>query len=292
MRHAFLIIAHNNPEILKAQIDILKSPNTDFYYHLDSKMVIDKEMIRKWADGHIYFVDSKKIRWGHFSQIDCELRLIQAAVDSKKGYDYYHLLSGVDLPIKKFSDIDSFFEQNKGKEFIHFDGEVVDTSVRERISFYHIFPGREHWQRVINGLGIKIQRRFKIDRLKRLGWIVQKGANWFSITSELAQDIIAQQKLIRKVFRYSFCGDEVFLQTFVYNSSHKDHLYIKEFNNDYKMCMRYIDWQRGNPYIFKTEDKEQLMNSDFIFARKFDYNIDADIVQILVDKLKLKKDLD
>ena len=38
MKHAFLIIAHNNPEILYAQLEILDSVDVDFYFHLDAKM--------------------------------------------------------------------------------------------------------------------------------------------------------------------------------------------------------------------------------------------------------------
>ena len=42
MRHAFLIIAHDNPEILYAQLEALDSENNDFYYHLDKRMNIKK----------------------------------------------------------------------------------------------------------------------------------------------------------------------------------------------------------------------------------------------------------
>ena len=42
MRHAFLIIAHNNPEILYAQLEILDSVDVDFYFHLDAKMKVNK----------------------------------------------------------------------------------------------------------------------------------------------------------------------------------------------------------------------------------------------------------
>lgn len=47
--------------------------------------------------------------------------------------------------------------------------------------------------------------------------------------------------------------------------------------------MRLIDWGRGRPYIFRSEDYEELINSPYLFARKFDENIDGQIIQRLYD---------
>ena len=35
-------------------------------------------------------------------------------------------------------------------------------------------------------------------------------------------------------------------------------------------CMRLIDWKRGNPYVWTLADKEELEQSNRLFARKFD----------------------
>lgn len=50
-------------------------------------------------------------------------------------------------------------------------------------------------------------------------------------------------------------------------------------------AMRYIDWTRGNPYIFRSADFEQLMSSDRMFARKFDEKVDFDIVERIFEVL-------
>lgn len=288
MRHAFLIIAHNNPEILYAQLEVLDSKNVDFYFHLDAKMKIDKMTLESHASkSKIFYLKSKKISWGHYSQIECELRLLEAAVKNKKNYDYYHLLSGVDMPVKAYKTIDEFFLKNKEKEYIHFDGKNVEENIRERISLYHFCPGRANWQRKVNGIFIKMQKVLKVDRLKKIGWKVQKGANWFSITEDLAKEIVSNKKIIRKYFRYSFCGDEVFLQTYVLNSRFCSRLYSNKFDNDYHACMRLIDWKRGNPYVFGIEEFEELVNSDYMFARKFDYKNKPEIVDKLKGHLKI-----
>ena len=79
------------------------------------------------------------------------------------------------------------------------------------------------------------------------------------------------------------------LQTVFINSEFKENLYIKDYNDNYKTCMRFIDWNRGNPYIFKKEDYELLVKSDYIFARKFDMNVNSEIVDLIYNSLKEEK---
>lgn len=285
MRHAFMVICHNNIEVLKAQMSILDSDTSDFYIHIDKGAKLDTNDIEKAVSkSHVYFLNSKKIKWGHYSQVECELRLLQMAVRRK--YDYYHLLSGVDMPIKTYKQIDEFFTNHTGKEFVHFDTLTPPILFKDRIDTYNFFPSRSVFWRKCNGVLVKMQKILKIHRLKNKEYVVQKGCNWFSITHGLAIEIVDNISELRKQYRYSFCGDEVFLQTFVYNSVHRNNLYNKNFNNDYYSCMRLIDWERGNPYVYRITDFDQLINSEYLFARKFDYDIDSAIVKELEKRLK------
>lgn len=284
MKHAFLIIAHNQFEILESQIKILDSYGNDFYLHIDKKVKKNLEYLKDRAKkSNVYFVDPIDVKWGNFTQIKCELILLEAA--TKRHYDYYHLLSGVDMPIRTISQINAFFEKHSGKEFIHFDAPSVSKLVRDRIAKYNFCPGRKQWQKQINGFFVKLQKLIKYNRLKKLDWNVMKGANWFSITNNLAQNIVQNRKMIEKIFRFSFCGDEVFLQTYVYNSEFKKNLYYMGFDNNYIACMRFIDWDRGNPYVFQLQDVEDLVASGYLFARKFDYIKYPDAVNKLVKLL-------
>ena len=40
-------------------------------------------------------------------------------------------------------------------------------------------------------------------------------------------------------------------------------------DRNYRGHMRLIDWRRGNPYVWRDEDYDELIHSDRIFARKF-----------------------
>ena len=53
------------------------------------------------------------VRWGDISVVDAEFALFDEAY--RRGeYSYYHLLSGVDMPLKTQNYIHRFFEKNAG----------------------------------------------------------------------------------------------------------------------------------------------------------------------------------
>ena len=126
----------------------------------------------------------------------------------------------------------------------------------------------------------------KIVHLKRNAKIqFQKGPNWFSITDDLARYVIEREEWIKKAFHDTICCDEVFLQTVVINSVFADRIYqYASTKNTEEAAMRLVDWERGGPYVFKSEDYSELLNSNMIFARKFDCQTDNNIVNKLYAK--------
>ena len=117
---------------------------------------------------------------------------------------------------------------------------------------------------------VRFQTRRRLDRSRRDRHVFAKGANWFSITRDLAEKVLSEKAWIRRRFRWSRCCDEVFLQTIVLSSPFAKQLYDRSFSDDYRGVMRYIDWKRGQPYVFRDGDEEELFASGCLFARKFD----------------------
>ena len=280
MRHAFMIMAHNQFEILIKTLHILDDENIDFFIHIDKKCKAfpKDEVLQACNKSRIYFINRISVAWGGYSLIKCTLLLMENA--SKGKYDYYHLISGVDLPIKRKADILGFFENNPKKQYIHFEQNSIQPKYFDRIKYHYFF--QDTGKRIFKIFNLVIRTLEKIlgvDRTKHN--IVKKfqyGANWFSITHELVEYVLTKQDWIRKTFKYAYCGDELFIQTIVVNSSFVDQLSDRAFDGDYISCLRYIDWKRGNPYVFRKEDFKALIDSPFLFARKFDLRIDADIV--------------
>ena len=79
-----------------------------------------------------------------------------------------------------------------------------------------------------------------------------KGANWVSITQACVEYVVSKKPFVLKRFNYTFWAA----------------LYSEK--DEYEGCMRLIDWKRGNPYVWTIADKEELEQSNRLFARKFD----------------------
>lgn len=290
-KHAYLIMAHNNFPLLLDLITLLDHERHVIYLHIDQK-VSDADFKQLQADytsrknslglkSPLIFTDRISVHWGGYSQIACELLLLKAA-SSKEQYAYYHLLSGSDLPIKTPEQILAFFDaldegSGKGPEFLAFDSPQVPNYVKERISLYHIFRESSHpLAEPMDALFTRLQRLLKINRLKHTDLIIQKGANWFSITDDFVGYALSKEDWISQIFGHSVCGDELFLQTLAANSEFASRIYDPYADGNSMANLRYVDWERGannNPYVFQPEDKEMLLALPHLFARKFDRNI-------------------
>ena len=286
-KHAYLIIAHNNFEILEKTLKLLDDEKNDFYIHIDKKVKnFDFEKFKSFVKkSRIFFTDRINVKWGHFSQIQCELFLLEEA--TKNNYSYYHLISGVDIPIKPKNEIYNFFENNKGKEFINFQSKAYNEKLNNRFNIYHLFPNYSRSKlkiilSLIEKFSLLLQKLLRINRIKKMNIQFQKGDQWFSITNSFAKYVLEKEKWLNKTFKFTSCCDEIFLQTLIINSSFKENLFNKEFNNNQIISIkRYIDWNRGFPYTFRKEDFNDLINSEALFARKFDLNIDREIVEMI-----------
>ena len=283
MKHAYLILAHNNFYTLKVLLKLLDNENNDIYIHIDKKTrnVPKEEILSVVQKSNLHWVTPIKTYWGHSSLVNAELKLIKTAILNVE-YEYLHLISGVDLPLKKQSEIHKFFEDNKGKEFVGFSN--LKNNYEDRVKYYYWLQKYEKNSKIIAKLQetlTKFQKILKVNRLKNSNINIQKGCQWVSITGDFAKYIIKQEKWIQKFFANTNCSDELLMQTILINSPFAKNIYNK--NDEYKSCLREIDWERGSPYVWKKEDKDILLSSNNIFARKFDENVDKEIMKIIMN---------
>lgn len=280
-RHAYLIIAHNNFTQLQTLLTLLDDARNDIYLHIDLK----SKNVPVFTTQHagLIMAERMNVMWGGHSQIQCELSLLTAA--GQGHYDYYHLLSGIDLPLKTQDEIHAFFRENGGKEYIDFDVAANESrSFRVRTRYYHWLQNYagsspRTWNRALRVLNwglVHIQKLFGVDRKETVPQY--KGANWFSITDQLVQYVLTRQDVVRKDLLHTFCADEVFLQTLAMASPRREHIV-----NDF---LRAIDWQRGDPYVYRAEDVPALLASDRLFGRKFNENVDQHAIDLIVKALR------
>ena len=71
MKHAFLILAHNEFELLRLLVARLDDSRNDIFIHFDKKVAVLPEIKVKEA-GLTILEDRKDVRWGGFSMVEAE----------------------------------------------------------------------------------------------------------------------------------------------------------------------------------------------------------------------------
>lgn len=294
-RHAYLIIAHSNFSQLKTLLGLLDDERNDVFVHVDARAANFDEAVFDGAcsKSALQFLKPRiAVHWGGVSIMRAEIALLKAAV-AKGGYDYYHLLSGMDLPIKSQDEIHSFFDANKGCEFLNM--WEFKKSTFSRFHYYTLFPegAGSFWPNLGNNIfkGLQMAVGAKYNKDVTFAFASQ----WFSITEDFAKYVIGSEGWLEKVFAHTNTCDEIFLATLLVNSPFKDRLYdatVYPANTGSHANMRFIDWTRGesvrHPWTFREDDLEALLKREELFARKFDERVDKRIIELLEQQIRQK----
>lgn len=283
MKHAYLIIAHNELEILRFLLSSLDDNRNDIYLHIDKKAAFDTTVLQTVKSNLHILPIRLDARWGDFSLVEIELLLFQEAY--KNGpYAYYHLLSGVDLPIKSQDYIHRFCEEHQGKEFIgiaqHVSQRELDWRSQHWFVYARDFQSGNLFKKVIRGVFARMQ---SLIGYRRTSLQVKKGAQWCSITHDFVQYLLQNEPLIRKIFNHTYCPDELFVQTLCWNSEFKNSIYNP--NDEFEGCKRYIKWENGILKPLKLQEVDDMILSSRWFARKFTSN-NKQVVREVLKRVK------
>jgi hypothetical protein len=283
-KHAYLLMAHVNPWQLSVLLELLDDERNDIFLFIDAKsnLTVDQlNYIPKKSKFILVNEESKhQYCWGGVSEIRTELSLLERAL--KEGpYHYFHLLSGLDLPLKTQDEIHAFFE-NTQLEYVGFDKQNLKMA-DWKTKYYHFFVEGFDYRGVILyrilRVGLMLVQKWLGFRRKREFDTYYHGSSWFSITHNFAEHLLARKEALIKSYQYTFCPSEVFIQTELKNSSFKGYEFEIDFPDSQNM--RLIDWERhvGNsPYTWRMSDWEYMKSSPFLFARKIDERVDKGLI--------------
>ena len=273
MKHAFLIIAHNEFDVLRLLVSCLDDDRNDIFIHFDKKVASLPDIRAKYAG--LTILDKRvDVRWGAPSMIEAEFALFEEA-SSRGPYQYYHLLSGVDLPIKSQDYIHDYFDRHNGDEFIGYTWTQMPPTFSRKVQCWHLFPedfmSRNFIKKVLRAGYLRLQELLGIKRNRDVDF--KKGSQWVSITGGMVRYFLGYKDWIRKTFRNTFCCDELVMQTLCWMSPYREH--IHSLASDGEGCIRAISW-RDNPaggemvlQDWSESDFEFLKSSPALFARKF-----------------------
>ncbi|MEP6750435.1 MAG: beta-1,6-N-acetylglucosaminyltransferase [Bacteroidota bacterium] len=275
MRVAHLVITYTNPLQTERMIRRMEHPDFDFYIHVDKKIDITSHLFLAKIPNVYLIKDRVDVVWAGYKTVEATLRSVKEIFSTGRNYDYIHLMSGQDYPIKSAPFIHDFFNLNKGKEFLQF--EHFDEWASEsypRIREYHLtnykFPGRYYFQRLMNKL---LPARKSPLPMEYYG-----SSMFWALTSDCLRyiiDLIEKNSKLRRFMQFTWGSDEFIFQTLVMNSS-----FEKNVVND---NLLFLDRVKGAPHpnIITVGHLNELIGSKKLFARKFDLNTDAVVMDNL-----------
>lgn len=275
MKHAYLILAHGEYQLLELLVASLDDVRNDLYIHIDAKASLPDTLHTERA-GLQLIRERHDVRWGDVSVVEAEFALLREAYrrgQSCGGYAYYHLLSGVDLPLKTQDYIHDFCQRHHGAEFIGFySGADLAADLERKVQRRHLFPRSFRgsgfgWQckRIVRALYMRLQSVLGTRRYPDIHFA--KGTQWMSITESLVAELIQHESAIVPLYHGTFCSDEIAIQTYVSSSPFMARVYKPQ--DEAGSSMRHIGWYEGQLIDFSARDYEALAKSEALFARKF-----------------------
>lgn len=262
MKHAYLIIAHNEFEHLQRLIDAIDDERNDIYVHIDRKVKRLPELSAHKSRLEI-IAERIDVRWGSVSQIRSEYALFEASATNGP-YSYYHLISGTHYPLMAQDEIHRWFEQQGGISVIA-PGDWTDREIEFKLRYYHHFlrwlKSQNRILRKAGNLLWRLSLRLQRGIIKRdFGYFHDKCHNWLSLNHEAVTAVIAAKNTTLRRMRYTFCCDEIFVPTVLH-----------EAGIEYRKSplLIYAEFRMANPIILKEQHFDRLMESGCIFARKF-----------------------
>ena len=290
MKHAYLIIAHNEFEVLHRLLQAIDDERNDIYIHFDRKLK-EYPVFRTEHAGLYILTERVDVRWGDLSVVEAEYALFEAAYRQGE-YDYYHLLSGVDMPLKSQDYIHDFCTKHKGKEFIGYSHGDLRAHIERKVQRYHLFPKHFRETKGWKALGRKylrsafLQLQIWIGRKRNRNVSFKKGTQWISITHDLVAYLLAQKKQVLDTYHHTFCSDEIVVQTICWNSPFRDNIFDQQ--DEGRGSMRMIGWKNNQIVDWEEEDYDNLMASEAMFARKFN-NRHLAVVNRILDAITHEK---
>lgn len=273
MKIAHLILTHKNPAQLERMLAAMKHPQFHFFIHLDKKT--DRSAFAHlYNNENVFEIKNRtSVHWGGWGTIQATINGWEEM--PLQDYEYVNVISGQDFPIKPAAAIHDFFAQRKGKEFITIES-IEDTwkEAAPRVKKYHLInwsiPGKFRLEKLVN--------KFMPARKFPLPYAFVGRANWFTLSPQaIAYSLrfLKQHPEVVRYFKYCWGADEFIFSMILYHSHFKESIVDN---------VVHVDWTgqtQGHPRILNSSDFEKLKASNKLFARKFDSNVDAVILDML-----------
>ncbi|HUI06190.1 MAG TPA: beta-1,6-N-acetylglucosaminyltransferase [Verrucomicrobiae bacterium] len=299
MNLAYIITAHKNPDQLVRLIERLDGEGTSFFVHVDKRT--DARTYGRMVDGlrplrNVCFLE-KRFKCHYmtlFSAVQAVIEGMNELFQRQILFDYLIYLSGQDYPIKTKDQIKAVLENANGRSYLSYwplpyegthpnGARIIQNATRIECWHMHLFdryvrlPLRSNalLSRTVN-LFVPKRRRFPNSFKPYGGWaywcLTRQHVNYIHNFIKLHPSFV-------RFFRFVKSADEICFQTILLNSPFKDWI----INDD----LRYVDWSTEDchPKLLREGDLGNLRDSPKLFARKFDSQVDAKVLDLIDEQI-------
>ena len=231
---AFAILVHNEPQRLLHLLRTLQG--FEIYIHIDkfadrSSIIAEIQSIDLKA---VFIIpESKSIggTWGGYSLVEMQLKLIEEFLSKTEDNGPLIFLSGQDFPIKPLVDFKNYLETKEDFHSLQIidkkkiaKGESTEIARLNRIRHLHLqdfrifrnTKDRNSIRYKIGSIPSGITRRL---HLPNFTFNASKdyfiGSQWIGLSKKKCEMLLIESDLLKSEFRFSFCPDEIAIQTFL-----------------------------------------------------------------------------
>lgn len=288
MNKAYLIMAHKSPGQVHRLISRLNDGSSEFFIHIDKKADISQFQNLKQIGDAVHFTERFDATWGGYGLIKPYLSGLKTIKESAKKFDRIMLLSGQDYPIKSNGQINAFFEKSECSNFIDYfpipnykKWPGGDRGGCYRVDKYY-FGAK--WYNFLFSKSLNLLSTY-IPFLRRKmpnGMQPYTGQTWWNLDMYALNyilDYADQHPEYMDFHKNTFVADELFVQMIIANSN--DEKLTKSIKNTE---LRFTIWPKADsahPKILGKTDLNAIIASDDLFARKFDENVDTEIMDMI-----------
>lgn len=289
MKIAYIVLAHTDPgHIARLSRKVTKGTKNHVFIHVDSKVdIIPFENACQDIE-NVHFVEKRyKVFWAGFNSVTATVESYREALNYSD-FDYFHILQGLDYPIKNNSEINDFFEKNNGKEIIRAINETNSAVLKVRFKY------TLHWQFDSKNIFHVLHQKYNFAQLlwfkhlfeKKPVYIEENGKRYdifrgwahFALTrqaTEYCVNFYDTHPAFNEYFKHVYAADESYFHTVIFNSEFAvktiDGKPIAEEDRSYGAYLNitYFEYPKEGVVLFKDiSDYKKLNDSGYLFFRK------------------------
>lgn len=285
-------MAHKSPNQVHRLIARLNDGESEFFIHIDQKTDLYQFHAVKEFGNIIHFTERFDATWGGYGLIKPYLSAMKTVKDYPTKFDRILLLSGQDYPIKSNEYINNFFQKAEHSIFVNYfpipnyqKWPGGDRGGWYRVDKYYF---GNKWYELFGSKSINLLSTYMPFLRRKIpnGMKPYTGQTWWNLDMYALNyilDYTAKHPEYINFHRHTFVADELYVQMILANST--DEKLLKSIGNSEK---RFTIWPKpdsAHPKILSVSDFEAIQASGDLFARKFDENVDSEILDLIDNKI-------